>query len=301
MNHNLGSSINNAAQKFQMLQAEEKVTNVTETYVILDMTEAEAHQCINKINTHRTSIRELLIELDERMGWKALGYSSMTACLKKEFSQSDSQLKYELNAGRIERKLNVPINTYIESHLRPLKKLSSSPSRLQEALDKASEKAGQGRRTANHVKQAVDEMAKESESANKGGEQMEDQSQDFAPEYPSQREIFILKSLVGKDITYNGSWATALEIKNISTVRCQVLKYELEIKQENIKQLDMDEQQFTRQKEIIERVQRLARCNLDPVAWTILETLNRQVEFSDYQLQMLEMTEQFYEIRNYAN
>lgn len=300
MNHNLGSGIDNAAQKSQTLQAEEQVTIVTKTSVLPDMTKAEAHHCINQIKQHATSMRQLLVDLEERRGWKELNYSSMSDCLKKEFNQSNTSLKYELSAGRIEKDMGVPIGTYMESHLRPLRKLNSSLH--QSALDTASEVAGKHPVRAKHVGQAVkDIVLRQSESANIRVEQMEDQSQDFGSEYSSQKEFFMLRSLVGEDIQYNGSWATALEFKNISTVRCQVLNHELEIKQENIKQLDMDEQQFTRQKEIIERVQRLAGCNLDPVAWTILETLNRQVEYSDYQLRMLEMTEQFYKIHNYTN
>ncbi len=301
MNHNPGTGIdNNTAQKSQPLQLEEQVTIVTETNVLPGMTEAEARQCLTQIKEHFTSIRQLLIELDERRGWEILKYSSMSACLKKEFSQSNTKLKYELGAGRIERNLGVPVGMYRESHLRPLKKLDSSFHKR--ALDRASEIADKRQVTAKHISQAVNDiLLVESGSANIGEKQMEDKPQHFASEDSSQEEIFKLQYLVDEDIQYNGYWATALEVKNNSTVTCKVLDQELEIKQENIKRLDMDEQQLTRQREIIERVQKLAGCDLDPLAWAILETLNRQVEYSDYQLRMLAMTEQFYNICNHAN
>lgn len=302
MNHNIRSGVdNNIAKDSQALQAEKQVTIVTKIDVMRGMTEAEARQCVNSIKEHITSIRELLIELDERKGWVVLKHPSMAACLRKEFShQSKTNLKYQLYAGRIEKSLGVPLNTYKESHLRPLRKLD--PSFYQSALNRAYEIAGKRQVTAKHISQAVNNiLSVQSESAKKGVRQIQNKPQHFLSKSSSQGEIFRLQYLLDDDIQYNGSFAIALDTENSSTLKCQVLNKELEIKQENIKRLDMDEEQLTRQREIIERVQRLAGCNLDPLAWSILETLNRQVEYSDYQLQILEMTERFYKIRNHAN
>lgn len=60
--------------------------------------------------------RILVLELEERHGWEALGYRSMTACLIEEFPQeSKTKLIRTLEAGRIERHLQqVPIGTYLE-------------------------------------------------------------------------------------------------------------------------------------------------------------------------------------------
>jgi len=59
----------------------------------------------------------------------------------------------------------------------------------------------------------------------------------------------------------------------------------------------MTREQLVQQREIIERVSRLARCNLDPAVWAILEVLNRQVYYTDVQLKLLETAEQIYRIQ----
>lgn len=56
------------------------------------MSTEEARQCINEIKTHLNSIRVLLLNLDERRGWAALGYESMRQCLIGEFKLSESRL-----------------------------------------------------------------------------------------------------------------------------------------------------------------------------------------------------------------
>lgn len=87
------------------------------------MSVEEARDCLDQIGSHLRSIRALLLELDERQGWKALGYKSMRQCLLTEFKQKKSHLRQlyrELEAGRIEKKL-CPIGHRIgdmpESHL----------------------------------------------------------------------------------------------------------------------------------------------------------------------------------------
>lgn len=123
----------------------------------------------------------------------------------------------------------------------------------------------------------------------------------FASEYCSVGEIFRLQRLVEEEQKYNGWWGIALEVENRFTVKCEVYDTTIEIRQENIKRIDMTTDETVKQQEIIERVSRLARCNLDPVAWALLEALNRQAYHSDYQLQMLKATENYYLIHSYEN
>lgn len=49
------------------------------------------------------------------------------------------------------------------------------------------------------------------------------------------------------------------------------------------------------------RIAALARCNLEPTAWCILETLNRQTCFTQFQLDLLAWVEEWYGIRTYDN
>jgi hypothetical protein len=121
------------------------------------MSKSEARQCVETIRSNSISIRLLVLELDERRGWQALGYSSMTACLVAEFpGESKTKLVRALEAARIERNQQVPIGTYLESQLRPLYRLA--PNQWKPALDKAHQIADRKKLTAGHVAKAVTEI-----------------------------------------------------------------------------------------------------------------------------------------------
>lgn len=123
----------------------------------------------------------------------------------------------------------------------------------------------------------------------------------LASEYCNVGDIFRLQRLTGSDNKFNGWWGIALEVENRFTVQCQVCDKILDIKQENIKWVDMTKEELEIQQKVIERVSRLARCNLDPVVWSMLEVLNRQVYFTDVQMKFLETAEQIYGIRESVN
>ena len=121
------------------------------------MTAAQAQQCVEAIKNHAVSLRTLLVELDDRRGWEALGYSSMTACMVAEFKNSKPVLIRELKVGRIEKHhLQVPIGTYLESQLRSLSKLE--PTQYKLAIAKAYKIAGSDKLKAVHVTKAVTEI-----------------------------------------------------------------------------------------------------------------------------------------------
>lgn len=119
---------------------------------------AEARSYIDMINAHLSSARRLLLDLYEREGWRALGYSSWRTCVMAEFNQSSAALYRELAAGTIERELGVPLDSVPESQLRPLKVLKS-PELRRAAFDRANDLAGTSKRTAEHVQEAVQEIA----------------------------------------------------------------------------------------------------------------------------------------------
>ena len=53
--------------------------------------------------------------------------------------------------------------------------------------------------------------------------------------------------------------------------------------------------------EVSDRVSELARRNLDPAIWAILQILNRQTEFTDVQLRLLAWAERYYGVRRNDN
>jgi len=122
------------------------------------MTALEARAAVEQINQHCNQIRVLLVELEMREGYKALGYSSMKQLmLSNYFVKARSTLQKELQAGRIEKDyLNVPVGTMPERQLRPLSKLK--PEYYSVALSQAGEIAGDRPVTEKDVFAAVATM-----------------------------------------------------------------------------------------------------------------------------------------------
>jgi len=122
------------------------------------MTQAEAKAVVEQINQHCHQIRVLLVELEMRAGYKALGYSSMKQLmLSNYFVKARSTLQKELQAGRIEKDyLNLPVGTMPERHLRPLSKLK--PEYYSVALSQAQEIAGDRPMTEKDISAAVATM-----------------------------------------------------------------------------------------------------------------------------------------------
>lgn len=121
------------------------------------MDQAEARATVDAIKGHMDSARKLLLDLEEREGWKALGYSSWRACAQAEFGQSSAQVYRLLTAAKIEQAIDSPIGENPESHLRPLVTLDT-PEQQKAALDRATELAGDRPRTAKDVQAAVEEI-----------------------------------------------------------------------------------------------------------------------------------------------
>lgn len=79
-------------------------TSVTTEVLPPVMTEVEARQCVYEINSNINRIRLLLVELESREGYAALGFSNMSQLMQSGlFSKARSSLQKELTAGRIER------------------------------------------------------------------------------------------------------------------------------------------------------------------------------------------------------
>lgn len=88
------------------------------------MTEVEARQAVKDIHAGLSNVRDRLLELYEREGWRVLGYQSWRECAQTEFSFGQSQVYRLLDAAKVERNISPmgekPIS---ERLLRPLVKL----------------------------------------------------------------------------------------------------------------------------------------------------------------------------------
>jgi hypothetical protein len=74
---------------------------------IILMDKAEARKLVTAIREGWNNVRLMLLELDEREGWKALGYKSLAECGEKEFGFKKSQIYNLITAGKVERLLEV--------------------------------------------------------------------------------------------------------------------------------------------------------------------------------------------------
>ena len=124
------------------------------------MTDAEARECVAKINAGINNIRQLVIDLHDREGWSAMGYENWTACVEQEFKQCRSYIFFQYAAARIEMNVSgstkVDLGKIPETHLRPLNRLEPGQQRIawQQAVDTAPE----GKVTAAHVSKVVKGM-----------------------------------------------------------------------------------------------------------------------------------------------
>jgi hypothetical protein len=139
---------------------------------IRKMTDAEARECVSKINNNMTNIRSLVLELYEREGWSAMGYANWRECVVAEFKGKQSYLYYQLEAAQTEKNISTIVEkteTIPESQLRPLTKLRNDPEKQKEAWQQAVATAPDGKVTAAHVASVVRGMtgAEKKESAPK--------------------------------------------------------------------------------------------------------------------------------------
>lgn len=134
----------------------------TDLTIITPMTETEARVLIEEIKTDISAVGAKLLELHEREGWKALGYTSWRECVMQEFDFQSSHVYRLLDFAKIQRVLS-PIgeNGYplpaAESVARPLAGLPD-PEQQRRAWQTAVDTAPAGKVTARHVENVVSSM-----------------------------------------------------------------------------------------------------------------------------------------------
>jgi hypothetical protein len=132
--------------------------------VVALMTTDEARAAVESINQHMNSARAILLDLYERRGWAALGYTSWRECAVAEFDQAQRTLYQELQAAQIEQRIApmAQIGTIPERQLRPLAALT--PMEQPVAWQEANERAN-GKPTARVVEQVVTEYLEQKAEA----------------------------------------------------------------------------------------------------------------------------------------
>lgn len=128
--------------------------------IVVPMTEIEARELVEEIKIGISTVGQKLLELYEREGWRALGYSNWRECVMTEFDFQQSRVYQLLDFARIERNLstnggNLPLPTS-ERQARPLTKLE--PEVQRQAWQKAVDTAPNGKVTAKYVEQVVNEF-----------------------------------------------------------------------------------------------------------------------------------------------
>lgn len=147
---------------------------MTDSIVLIPMTEAEARACVTDIREHmRVSDEQHQLarlkahDLWQRKGWEALGYSSFLKCAQAEFGASFQHVYRLKDAVEVENGLASVSPTgekfmLPETHARKLKSLPTAESRY-EALKTAEQMAsseGSDTVAQRHVDKAVEITAK---------------------------------------------------------------------------------------------------------------------------------------------
>lgn len=254
------------------------------------MTRSEALQAIEEINSSLNRIRALLVELDERQGYAALGFENISQLMQSDlFSKARSTLQKELQAGRIERYyLNVPIGTLPEAHFRPLAKVK--PDYYKPAFDKACILAAPRPVTAKNISQAVAELLQSDPGASKKGVEEDLKERDTTTTSPSPYKpgdiVLICCDRAVKEVyaRYNGCWVI---VKEILAHGCtvQLMGKKWCVIWNDLKEIDLVDQTL---KSVAARVEALLlREDLDEMEREILENYHRRQWFTDWQFQLL--------------
>lgn len=121
------------------------------------MTVDEARQATDAIKSGLVELRQLFLDVYERDGWKALGYSNFIEYAETEFDYGKSRAYQLIDAATVER--NLRNSTVVENHQIPerhLRPLVSLPPDVQPiAYNEAVTTAPNGKVTAAHVETVV--------------------------------------------------------------------------------------------------------------------------------------------------
>ncbi|MBD2309404.1 hypothetical protein H6G17_28535 [Chroococcidiopsis sp. FACHB-1243] len=264
------------------------------------MDEAEARGCVEQINACCNRIRWLLVDLEMRQGYLALGFASMSGLMKSDlFSQARSTLQLELKAGRIEKNyLNVPVGTFHESHLRPLSKLK--PEYQPIAIEKAKQIAGERNLVAKDVSAVVATMLLTDKNAAKRSivDIVKERTHIPLCDRSQCRIDDVVKVRAFKNVdlrSYDGYWGVIQHIgNNFYQVYISLKGETIQCREEEVESIDMSEGDRITLLSVSSRISNLLKAELEAVDYAILETIQRSLYLTPRQIRYLEVMEKDY-------
>lgn len=116
-----------------------------------------------QVDHHLTDARQLIWELKEYEGWRALGYASWGECVREEFTQHSSTIYRQINAALVELELSPmgEIGKVSERVLRPLTRRDFDASSRQLIWDISHEIVGEGGKVTTGVVEHLTEGLKD--------------------------------------------------------------------------------------------------------------------------------------------
>lgn len=263
-------------------------TAVDAVVVAPNMTALEARQCIDEIKGHLNSVRLLLLDLDERRGWEALGYSSMRHCMVGEFGRSQSQLYRELKAGKIEREISPmgEIGLIPERQLRYIGQIP--PERWSSAWSEVIVTAPPTGITTSHVAKTVARI-KDELANTKNPELKEPAAQEQQQSFYKHGDLVLIDCPNGAGPEYrrwNGCWAVVGGLGHSgSSVEVVIAGKKVCFMKSDLNPIDSPAPVL---KEIAEKVNRLFnREDLDELDKQFLDFYVRRLTFTEMQLDRL--------------
>ena len=158
------------------------------TSVKVLMSRREAVECLSRIKSGLDGIRgaveqikEDLLDLQEREGWRALGYTSWRACATAEFNKSQSQVYKLLTAAKVAKQISLmrEIDEPPQLPQRVAQQLTNVPEEVRPELFEAAKAAAGGKRpTEEQVKREVEKFRDEQKSTDELIEEEEEEEEE---------------------------------------------------------------------------------------------------------------------------
>ncbi|PSB45510.1 hypothetical protein C7B80_16785 [Cyanosarcina cf. burmensis CCALA 770] len=264
------------------------------------MDENEARQCVEEINACCNRIRLLLLDLESRQGYLALGFSSMSQLMKSGLlTKARSTLQLELQAGRIEKDyLNVPVGTMPERQLRPLSKLK--PEYYSVALSQAGEIAGDRPMTEKDVSTAVATMLLTDKNAAKRSIVDVVKERTHVPLYDRSQcridDAIVVRAVKNAALRpHDGCWGIIQHIsEHFYHIYISLKGETIQCREEEVEQINMSESDRVSLLSISSRISSLLKVELEAVDYAILETIQRSLYLTPRQIRYLEIMEKDY-------
>ncbi|PSB44104.1 hypothetical protein C7B80_21765 [Cyanosarcina cf. burmensis CCALA 770] len=128
-------------------------------------------------------------------------------------------------------------------------------------------------------------------------EQLKQKPRLLASDYCFEGEVFFLQRLIGDEKKYNSCWAIAIEVENRFTVKAAVYDGTLELRQENMKPIDLQQTQ-AEIAEIYKRITQLQQIgSLDRGANHFLEGIGKQIYLTEVEEMLLSCLEKYYQLK----